>query len=230
MRITHNPNVAKNASSGFEESRGFANKPINLSEVRNSKTPDPKSHGVVRLRHLPRVFSVDKQLPLFGTTSSGSKSLEKSVPEEATANYPCASKVNEDGASKPRVDALNRVLTNGHNQIERHYKKMMEAIGALSLDNERFTNHLKHIIDASDHLSRTSIHDTQEIGDIKDLLADHIEKAESHDSRMADEVAAIKGRLAQFDAALAKLQEDSLTRLGVANAISSVIGEVRANG
>ena len=229
MRNTHISNDAKNASTGFRESRGFANKPVNISEARKSKTPNPESHGVVRQRHLPRVFSGDKQLPLFGTTSSGSKSLEKSVPEEATANYPCASKVNEDGASGP-FDALNRVLTNGHNQTERHYKKMMEAIGALSHDNERFTNHLKHIIDASDHLSRTSIHDTQEIGDIKDLLADHIEKAESHDSRIADEVAAIKGRLAQFDAALAKLQEDSLTRLGVANAISSVIGEVRANG
>ena len=107
----------------------------------------------------------------------------------------------------------------------------MEAISALSSDNAKFIDHFKHLIDASDHISKTLIHDTQEIGgDIKDFLADHIEKVESHDSRMADEVAAIKGILAQFDAVLAKLQEDSLTRLGVANAISSVIGEVRANG
>ena len=116
MRHAHISNGVKNVSTGFGEIRGFADNPINLSEVRNSKTPNPESHGVVRLRHLPRIFSDDQQLPLFGTTSSGSKSLEKSVPEEASANYPCASKLNEDGASGPCVDALNRVFTAGHNQ------------------------------------------------------------------------------------------------------------------
>ena len=141
--------------------------------------PRPERWGVSRPSSSQTVRSGPKHL-----------SLSENAPTQAAPNSLLNASQDSDevGVIHSRITAMCNLYANQLNQQERHQARLVKFFDSLSSDNQKCFEMLKLHADMIDFSSRSCIYFNEELPTIKDSL-----------DRMVDEIASVKGLLAQFE-------------------------------
>ena len=146
--------------------------------------PRPELWGVKRRSSSQTVRSGKKRLSL------SDNALTKAAPNSP---HNPSQDSDEVGAIHSRITAMGNLITNQLNQKERQHDRLLKIFDSLSCDNQKLFDMFKLQADMMDFVSRSFVFLNEEFPAMQDSL-----------DRMVDEMASVKGRLAQFEEGVCK--------------------------